>query len=98
MLCVEAARAPRPKGGWRSRLAREMRADFLADNPLCECCEAKGLVVAAEEVHHREAQWRQPALVLVRSNWMSVCRQCHRELTRREFGGKRRVGPDGRLL
>ena len=98
MLSVEAARAPRPKGGWRSRLAREMREDFLAEHPLCERCEEKGLVVAAVEVHHREAQSKRPDLVLVRANWMAVCRPCHRELTRREFGGHRQVGPDGRLV
>lgn len=83
---------------WRHREARERRAVYLQEHPLCEKCGENGLVVAASQIHHLEAQSKRPDLIMLESNWMPVCGPCHEEFTRAEFGSKRkRVGPDGRL-
>src|SRR5262245_24246848 len=65
----------------RWQRARKM---FLAENPLCGDCQAKGLAVAAREVHHaiphrgdREIFWQQ-------EHWVALCKPCHSAHTARE--------------
>lgn len=58
-----------------SRMVRELR-------PLCEVCQARGIVRAASEVHHKQPISIAPSLRLEMSNLMSVCRECHEWLER----------------
>ncbi|MFA5385939.1 MAG: HNH endonuclease [Eubacteriales bacterium] len=57
----------------------KVRRLYLVRHSLCERCEDKGLVVAAEMVHHKQAI-RQGGAALDGDNLMSVCRKCHDEL------------------
>lgn len=62
---------------------RRARRAVLSARPLCERCAAKGLTVAAQEVHHRRpvsdgvsAQERQ-ALMWNGANLEALCHGCH---------------------
>ena len=61
---------------------RKIRANHLADHPLCEVCLREGLTIPAEEVHHilplRKGGTHDP------SNLMSLCISCHSRITARE--------------
>ena len=59
-------------GQWR----KVRRLKFL-DNPLCEWCEANGLVVAAQEIHHKIPIKEAPEKRLEMDNLESLCRACH---------------------
>ena len=50
------------------------------ERPLCERCEAQGIVTAATEVHHKVPIDEAPWLRLERSNLMCVCNECHQEI------------------
>lgn len=66
-----------------SREWRELRIAKLQANPLCECCQAQGYVVAARCVHHivevesgrTEQECRD--LCFRWSNLQALCYQCH---------------------
>ena len=49
---------------------------------LCEVCFSKGLVVPAEEVHHKihitPDNINDPNITLNENNLVAVCRECHR--------------------
>jgi 5-methylcytosine-specific restriction endonuclease McrA len=71
---------------WRgSRKKKGLRQLKFAANPLCEKCEAKGLTVLTDEVHHKipwetgmtlEMQWE---LFVDWKNLESLCTTCHHE-------------------
>ena len=54
-----------------------MRRSKLAANPLCESCEAQGLTVSAEHVHHKLPRKQRPDLALSYANLESLCVACH---------------------
>lgn len=54
----------------------KVRAQYIAEHPLCERCEAKGLITPTAMVHHK-IPISQGGKVLDKSNLMSVCRRCH---------------------
>lgn len=62
---------------WHSRRARKFRAAFLADNPYCADCHARGKTVAATVVHHLVPQLKRPDLVLDERNLLPLCDGCH---------------------
>ena len=66
-----------------SKAWKQLRAQKLQDQPLCENCLSLGIVRAATEVHHaypfgnginEEEQWK---LLLDYDNLVSLCHQCH---------------------
>lgn len=65
---------------------KELRNNYFDEHPLCEVCEAHGVVTAAEHVHHRKPflsgadDIERFALLLDWNNLMSVCRICHEAL------------------
>jgi 5-methylcytosine-specific restriction protein A len=63
-----------------------LRVFYLARHPLCQRCEAKGLVVTAREVHHRVPIAVDPSQRLVTSNLEALCKRCH---TAETFGARR---------
>lgn len=75
------ARETAVKRGY-GRAWRKYRAVYLDAHPLCARCKAKGLVVPATVVHHRDGdQWHDAW-----ENLESLCRACHE----REHGRDRR--------
>ena len=67
----------------QSKEWRELRAQVLREQPLCQWCKAKGYIVAARECHHlvevesgkTEADVRR--LMFSRSNVVTLCHECH---------------------
>ena len=54
----------------------------LRANPLCEPCERRGRVVAANQVHHvRGFRGVNDPLRLDTRNLESICEECHKALT-----------------
>ena len=55
---------------------------------LCERCRAKGMIVPAEEVHHKihltPANINQPEIALNWRNLIALCKDCHMEEHRKE--------------
>lgn len=60
--------------GWRWQKAREQ---FLADNPLCAMHKEKGQSVVATVVDHIKAHRGDQELFWDKSNWQSLCKECH---------------------
>ena len=66
-----------------SREWRRLRIEIIREHPLCQWCEAEGLVVAACECHHivevesgrTETEVRN--LMFSRTNIVALCHQCH---------------------
>ena len=54
-----------------------LRRAFLAINPLCARCLAKGLTVAATIAHHRRERLDYPELALDDRNLEALCDSCH---------------------
>jgi len=73
----------------------ERRARWLAEHPLCENCQAKGRVTAAEEVDHVVPLFRGGADD--QTNYQSLCVECHKVKTAEDKGHRprRRIGLDG---
>lgn len=64
------------------------RARWLAEHPLCERCEERDRVTAAEEVDHRIPLWAGGADD--ESNFSSLCRDCHGAKTAAEAAERAR--------
>ena len=80
---------------------RKVRAMFIAANPLCARCAARGVVVAVEEVHHIKPVVTHPDLRLDMTNLEPLCGRCHKGETGRERTGKQMTSgwdADGRPL
>lgn len=62
---------------------RELRRIKLADNPICELCEAEGRTTLATDVHHKQSfmDFLDPETRKVMAysygNLMSLCDECH---------------------
>ncbi|MEG1838463.1 MAG: HNH endonuclease signature motif containing protein [Bacteroidaceae bacterium] len=65
---------------------RKLRAWKLANNPLCEMCEAKGIVRPAEDIHHITSfmstynEDQRKFLAYDYDNLMSLCKRCHQKI------------------
>ena len=66
---------------------------------LCERCKAKGLIVPAEEVHHKvhltPANINRPEIALNWENLIALCKDCHMKEHRKEKRWK--VDDDGNV-
>lgn len=69
-----------------TRRWRKIRAQKMADNPLCEMCEKEGRITSATEVHHKipvestQDPARAEMLAYSLDNLMSLCRDCHHKI------------------
>ena len=61
-----------------------LREQYYSEHPICQCCEAKGLVVPTEDIHHIKkfssgitdtAKWN---LLLNYYNLLAVCKYHHK--------------------
>lgn len=87
---------------------QKLRREQLSRKPLCEVCEQRGRVVAATEVHHKTPVESvsdfagMEFLAYDRTNLMSLCHDCHREIhdimPRRPIQGKRTKKRENKLL
>ena len=66
---------------------RAARDQYLRANPLCVRHRAEGHVVAATVVDHIVPHGGDQKLFWSRSNWQSLCKQCHDRKTATEDGG-----------
>ena len=72
---------------WR-RLSRRYRAE----NPFCELCESRGLLVAVQLVDHVIPVDVRPDLRMYEENLCGLCRPCHFRKTSED---EERYGPAG---
>src|SRR5450830_1215094 len=63
---------------------RRLRRIKLCNNPLCELCLSKDIVVQASQADHIIPVAKQPELRLSLSNLQSLCEVCHTKKTREE--------------
>lgn len=56
---------------------RKARAAWLAEHPLCEDCQRRGIVAAASVVDHIKPHRGDLALFWDRANWQALCKPCH---------------------
>lgn len=82
---------------YRSSAWRKGRILFLAQHPLCERCQARGRITAANVVNHRKPHKGDIALFFATSNWEATCKACHDSDIQSEerTGFSKRIGADG---
>lgn len=68
--------------GYNYRWAK-FRKRYLADNPLCLDCLARGISTPARDVHHIRKMADLPELQYELANLMPLCRPCHSRRTAR---------------
>jgi 5-methylcytosine-specific restriction protein A len=65
---------------------RDLRLNYLANHPICECCKKAGRIRAATDVHHvneisnattKEGMQR---LGFDENNLMAICKECHYQI------------------
>jgi 5-methylcytosine-specific restriction protein A len=72
---------------YRTERWKRLRTGYIMEHPLCELCEARGIVTLAVDVHHKdsfgkyqgsERLWKayNPA------NLVALCKECHSWLHR----------------
>ena len=80
------------KKGWKQARERQLFA-----KPLCERCEARGIIVAATVVNHKKPHKGDVHLFFDPDNHESVCKPCHDADIQSEerIGFSDRIGEDG---
>ena len=63
---------------------KRIRDRHIAQHPLCEVCKRNGNLTPAEEVHHIVPLSQGGTNDI--TNLMSLCKECHSEITAREGG------------
>ena len=56
---------------------RKCRQIFLAENPICVDCLAKGVVTEATIPHHQLERLEHPDLAFDHENLVALCSSCH---------------------
>ena len=80
---------------YNSREWAELRIRKMQANPICELCEAEGIVHATEAIHHKHPIEQSSSLQEMRmwafkySNLLSVCKYHHAKI-HREAGANRK--------
>lgn len=69
---------------------RKLRAQVLAEQPLCPECEARGELIPALEVHHKNDNPDDNS----RDNLVGLCRPCHSRHTAADMGKRVNYGCD----
>lgn len=78
-------RMSRSRRGY-DRAWMRLRRNYLAKQPLCHDCRAKGRTTAAEEVHHiRGFRGTKDPQRLDVTNLMALCKPCHSRRTAMEM-------------
>ena len=56
---------------------KRLAARYKSKHPLCERCEAAGLVEPAVDVHHKAERLDAPRLAYSWANLEALCKPCH---------------------
>lgn len=83
---TDVRRGSSTKRGYGSRW-QKARVGWLSKHSLCARHELQGITVAAIVVDHIIPHKGDMALFWDRSNWQSLCKECHDEKTATEDGG-----------
>lgn len=78
--------------GYGSKWQR-LRNRFIAQHPICQECQRRGIIKAATDVDHIIPHHGDTELLYDEANLQSLCHECHSRKTAREdggFGNKRR--------
>jgi 5-methylcytosine-specific restriction endonuclease McrA len=82
---------------YKTRAWKGLRAQRLAEDPLCTMCKAQGHLTAATVVDHVKPHKGDHALFFAYANTQSLCKPHHDRAKQREdrrgYGGA--IGPDG---
>ncbi len=67
---------------YASKEWRSLRLAYLYHHPLCELCEARGIVTLAQHVHHADSFTNYDSLMAKfraydYTNLVSLCEECH---------------------
>ena len=62
----------------------EFSRRYRAEQPLCELCQANGMVEPASSVHHIAKIEDSPERRLERVNVISLCKECHKQADKAE--------------
>ena|SRR5690606_2567498 len=73
---------------------KRLRAQVLAEEPLCRWCAARGLVVPATDVDHIEDSRDDYTDDNSRENLAPMCHECHSLKTARDMGKSVTLGCD----
>lgn len=73
-----------------------LRADILAEEPLCRHCKAQGKLTPATEVDHIVDSRADYSDDNSRENLQSLCKPCHSLKTRLSMAGTLNAGCDAR--
>lgn len=70
---------------YQSQQWKKLRQIKLMYNPLCELCQAKGIIKPAIDIHHKDSFLNYDgAMRLYKaydySNLLSLCKECHSEV------------------
>lgn len=71
---------------YNSKNWKQLRELYYSEHPLCEQCLEKGIIKAAEEIHHKipfltgQTLEEQYHLAYNKDNLQSLCSQCHHEI------------------
>ncbi|MEZ1953708.1 HNH endonuclease [Pseudomonas asiatica] len=73
---------------------KELRAQVLAEEPLCRWCLARGLYVPSTDVDHIKDSREDYSDDNRRENLTAMCRECHSLKTARDMGKRVHLGCD----
>ncbi len=76
-------RGTRTQRGYSNKWLRAAKS-FLRTNPLCNHCDARGVITPATEVDHITPHRGDMHLFWDTDNWQPLCKQCHSAKTARE--------------
>lgn len=71
---------------YNSKTWKQLRELYYSEHPLCEQCLEKGIIKAADQVHHIQpfltgkTYEEKMQLAYDYNNLMSVCKQCHSDI------------------
>ena len=69
---------------------RKLREVYMHEHPICEKCLEKGVVTAAEDIHHIVSPFKGGQInwvsLLDYNNLMSVCKTCHAAIHNEQQG------------
>lgn len=63
---------------------RKLREAKLMEQPLCELCQAKGIITPAEDIHHIDSfmsyeGMKRKEKAYNYNNLQSICKECHQK-------------------
>ncbi|TVT86296.1 HNH endonuclease [Acinetobacter colistiniresistens] len=72
------------KKGFKDKVWKAARAEYLTECPVCEECARRGHVSVALAVIHKINPMSDRVLFWDKRNWFAVCGPCHVRLTNNE--------------